>query len=385
MKKIIVILALLSCVWSALAVNISKLNPIETLSVNVPGFKQPMVFNVTLPASYLKETDKRYFMLFDLHPRSQPYLSGMQDWLSHNGEWPWLETIIVNPADYHKEFAQLFERTAKNPADPRLLDAIDHHILKAVASTYRTNGFNIYSGFMSNGAIGLYALLNRPEMFNAYMIATPSLANNFLNITSEAAKKLAQLKGKNRFLYLSIGQHQYEQAHIEPVKQFKQQLAAVAPQSLDWQVNTDNPHYYMSRPIFTVLNGIEKLFSDYHNDLTADSDIAQQGAEAIISYYKELSENKYGFAISAEASLNNLADALLTTKPKQALAIYQKIVSLYPESAYAYSNLAAAYFQLDERKKAITQQKIAVEQSTKMSEWHQNKMKKLLAEYQQTN
>ncbi len=79
----------------ASAMDVRQLTPVERVTVSSEHFDKPMTFNVTLPASYGSEPDKRYFVMFDLHPRSQPYLSGMQDWLSHNGDWPWLETIII--------------------------------------------------------------------------------------------------------------------------------------------------------------------------------------------------------------------------------------------------------------------------------------------------
>lgn len=372
----------LVCSWGAGGVEISKLNPIEQLTIETPAFTEPMVFNVTLPASYSSATDKRYFVIFDLHPRSQPYLSGMHDWLSHNGEWPWLESIIVNPANYHKEFAKLFEQTAENPKDLTMLNFLETKVLKTVDKTYRTNGFKIYSGFMSNGAIGLYALLNKPQLFNAYLISTPSLSNNFLSITEDATQKLAQLSDKMRFLYLSIGDHAYEKSHVEAVEQFEKALKAKAPEQLDWQVKTHDEHYYMSRPIFTVLNGIEKLFDDYHNDLAADSPVAKQGVDAVIAYYQELSEKKYGFTISAEGSLKNLAHSYLDAEPKRALKIYQQVTELYPDSAYAYADLAAAYQKTGQIKQAVVTQTIAVEKSANMIEWHQNKLKKLLTDYQ---
>jgi len=154
------------------AVSIEALNPIETLEVLPAGFTKPVKYNITLPQNYATDTDKSYFVLFDLHPRSQTYLSGMHDWLSHNGEWPWLKTIIVNPADYHPEFAATFDKLVEDPNDQSILNILQNGVLKEVDKKYRTNGYRIYSGFMSNGALGLYTLLNRPEMFDAYLIAS---------------------------------------------------------------------------------------------------------------------------------------------------------------------------------------------------------------------
>lgn len=367
---------------NSLAVEIDTLNPIEKLEIDAPILQQTMYFNVTLPASYYTDLDKKYVVIFDLHPRSQPYLSGMHDWLSHNSEWPWLESIVVTPATYHPGYAKLFEDTVAAPTDLTLLNLYQENILPKLDDTFRTNGFKVFSGFMSNGAFGLYAMLNKPSLFNAYLIASPTLTNDFLNIVTDAKSKLPLLKNKSHFLYLTIGKHQYEQAHVQYVEELAVFLEEHAPESLDWEVKKDDPHYYMSRPVLTVLNGIEKLFDDYHNDLSADSRISQQGIDAIVNYYVNLSNKKYGFTVSAEGSLNKLAAAQLTRNKSEALQTYLKIITLYPNSAYANSNYAAALEHTGQLKAAIAQQKIAVEKSKTLGKWHQNKHATLLDKYQ---
>lgn len=73
----------------------------QVLKVSSSLLTEPADFKVTLPASYQSKADKRYVVLVDLHPRSHGYLAGMEDWMSHNGGWPWLETIIVTAPDGH--------------------------------------------------------------------------------------------------------------------------------------------------------------------------------------------------------------------------------------------------------------------------------------------
>jgi len=380
MKYIIIaIFTIFSIISSASELN--TYNSVEIIEIHPKGFQEPIKYKITLPHKYDVDTDKAYFVLFDLHPRSQPLIAGMQDWLSHNGEWPWLKTIIVTPASYHAEFSEVFKNWAKTPEKQEILDILQLGILKAVDAKYRTNGFKIYSGFMGNGALGLYTLLNRPEMFNAYMIASPTLANNMGNIVSDAPEKLNTLNRKMSFLYMTIGDHRFERNHIPSVMEFEQHLGNIKHDKLKWITNTNEQHYYMSRPVITLLNGIEALFDDIHNDLAADSDISKLGAQAIIKYYKMLSDEKYGFEISAEGSLKALAKSLASDQPEKALDIYTKTTELYPESAYAYSSLAKAYADQGDIKKAIKIQQIAVEKSKSMVKWHQNKHQQYLDEF----
>lgn len=379
--RFILCFALVCLAPFSLAVDIKTLNPVETIEILPKGFKQPIEYNVTLPQNYHTDKNKDYFILFDLHPRSQTYISGMQDWLSHNGEWPWLKTIVVTPANYHSEFAESFKRLAQNPKDQSILDIIQNGILKEVDEKYRTNGYKIFSGFMGNGALGLYTLLNRPDMFDAYLIASPTLGNDFGNIVIDAPEKLQANYNGIKFLYMAIGNHNYEKAHVASFKSFEQALQKLPEGKLEWLTDSDEKHYYMSRPVITLLNGIEALFDDIHTDLAADSDISQKGPEAIIEYYDKLSKEKYGFSVSAEGSLKALAKSLLGTDPNKALGIYTRATQLYPDSAYAYASLAKAYAEQGEIKKAIEIQTVAVEKSETMMQWHQNKHQEYLDEF----
>ncbi len=386
MNKILVTsLVFIACICSTFvnATDITTLNPIESLKIESKYFKEPIEYNVTLPKSYneAKGKDKKYFVIFDLHPRSQPYLSGLHDWLSHNGDWPWLESIVITPANYNPEFAKLFEQLVSEPSNKTILDYFENDLLASIDKKYRTNGFKIYSGFMGNGALGLFALLNRPALFNAYIISSPSLANNFGLITSEANKKLAANDDKMRFLYLSTGNHRYEQGNLSSFGLFEKALENSAPDTLDWHVHHNNKNNYMSQPIVTAVNGIEALFSDIHTNLEADSEVSKKGAQSIINYYQKLTDKKYGFDVSAEGSLKALAKSYMESAPKKAIFIYQKTVELYPESAYALSSLAHAHADLDDLTSAIKYQTQAVEKSKTMIDWHQKKHKQYLAEF----
>ncbi|MFN0728822.1 hypothetical protein [Polaribacter gochangensis] len=366
---------------SSQTLDISKLNTMHSIKISSKYFKEPIEYNITLPESYSTKKEKKYFILFDLHPRSHHFLSGLHDWLSHNGEWPWFETIVITPAKYNPEFAKLFEQLESNPQNQTILDFFEFDLLNTIDKKYRTNGFRIYSGFMSNGAFGLYSLINRPKLFNAYIISSPTLANDFGAVISDSKAKLNKLDNKLRFLYLSTGNHQYEQGNLSSFNKLEKILKNSSTKNLDWQIHRNNKNNYMSQPIVSTINGIEALFNDIHTNLKADSDISKRGAQAIINYYNRISKNKYGFNISAEGSLIALAKSLMENNSTKGLMIYQKTAKLYPDSAYALSSLAKVYLELNDFDKAIKYQALALEKSKSMSMWHQNKHKKLLSDY----
>ena len=88
---------LLLMVVAMFSANLAAQGTLEQVTFTHPDIDSPIVFNVALPANYANNTDKHYPLMLDFHYYAHTYLQGMHDWLSHNGEWPWPQTIIVTP------------------------------------------------------------------------------------------------------------------------------------------------------------------------------------------------------------------------------------------------------------------------------------------------
>jgi len=342
----------------------THLSKVEQLLVPSKLLKVPAEFIVTLPPSYNKSSDKEYVVLLDFHPRSQAYLSGMHDWMSHNGDWPWLETIIVTAPDGHAGLGKLKEQAIEKQGS-ELLDFMEQALLPAVDNKYRTNGFRILNGFTGNAGLSLYTLLNRPGLFNAYFAASPVLSKDFAYVIKDAPKKLAGMKGKPRFLLMSTSDSGFEKRQLASFAEMESIIKANATEVLDYRIKRFDGTYYMTQPILATAYGIELLFDDIHQVLKPDSEISSQGAQAILNHYRYLSEEKYGFEVPATDSLVALAEYEMAKDSVQgadkALAIYQLAVKSYPNSHTAQDALAGAYAEAGEFALAIKHEQLALD------------------------
>jgi len=342
----------------------THLSKVEQLLVPSKLLKVPAEFIVTLPPSYNKSSDKEYVVLLDFHPRSQAYLSGMHDWMSHNGDWPWLETIIVTAPDGHAGLGKLKEQAIEKQGS-ELLDFMEQALLPAVDNKYRTNGFRILNGFTGNAGLSLYTLLNRPGLFNAYFAASPVLSKDFAYVIKDAPKKLAGMKGKPRFLLMSTSDSGFEKRQLASFAEMESIIKANATEVLDYRIKRFDGTYYMTQPILATAYGIELLFDDIHQVLKPDSEISSQGAQAILNHYRYLSEEKYGFEVPATDSLVALAEYEMAKDSVQgadkALAIYQLAVKSYPNSHTAQDALAGAYAKAGEFALAIKHEELALD------------------------
>ena len=352
---------------------------LEVLEISHAKFSEPLKFNITLPAGYANNPDKSYIMMFDFHHNANSYLDGMHEWMSHNGEWPWLQTIIVTPVPGNR-VGMLFDISGKTTP---LLDFFEQQLFTAVDKQYRTNGFRIMSGFRNNATLVLSALINKPNMANAYIATSPELKNDSAAILSSAAAKLEKLSDKPRFLLFSHGTTIKEQHQVAEYAELKKLLAAAAPKQLDWHYKHFSDHYFMSLPPLAIITGIEKVFNDIHQGLAPESAIAQQGVQAIIAHYDTLSKQKYGFEVSAKSSIDRLGFYLLESSEKAALAVFEARLKRYPQDAYSHHNLAKVYASVANYPLAVKHQQAAVNIADTMLTWHKKRHAKFLAQYQQ--
>ncbi|MCP4977978.1 MAG: tetratricopeptide repeat protein [Maribacter sp.] len=358
------------------AVEIDKLNPISKIKIKSELFPDGIEFNITLPQSYESKIDKRYILLLDFHPRSQLYLSGLHDWLSHNGGKPWLETLVITPSG-GSNLWNIINSINSKEGGSELLDFIEQDVLAAIDKKYRTNGFRILNGFTYNASLSLYTLYHRPNLFNAYIAVSPQLTDNYAKLLSKAEEKLKLLSDKPRYLFLSTGN-----SDNDTFNSLSKTIKSAAPKQLQLQIKYYDEYSYMSQPILALVNTIEDLFSDIHNDLKPDSEISRQGVKAILKHYKYLSEEKFGFHVSAEGSLIDLGFSIFEESPEEALSILNTVVETYPDSANAYHSLAKAYAELGQFEKAVEYQIQANQRAQNLIRWYKEKHKRALDEYQ---
>ncbi len=372
LSRLIMVLLLL-CSFSVYSINSTQ----QQVQISHPDFDEPFVFNVALPAGYDSNPDKSYVMMFDFHPFSDTYLTGMHDWLSHNGEWPWLQTIIVSPQAGNR-VGMLFDPSGKSTP---MLDFFEEKLFPLIDKKYRTNGFRIFSGFRVNGTIVLSSLINKPDLFNAHIAVSPELKDDYAAILSTSAKKLNKLSERPRFLLFSHGTNVKEDHQQQAYAQLKEILEKSAPKSLDWHYKHFSDHYFMSLPLLSVITGIEKLFNDIHQGLAPSSEISTQGVDAIIQHYQFLSQQKYGFEVSPQESIIQLGFYLIEQEPDKGINVFNQLIKRYPDDAYSYHHLAKAYAKLGNFSQAVKHQEVAVKLSESMLTWHQKRMKKALEEF----
>lgn len=167
----------------------------EVLKVTTPAGRTYPVW-VDLPPSYASQPQRRYPVLYVTDaPWSFPMLHGIRQLMGRDGS-RFGEFILVGLAP--QEGLSLRDSRSRDytPTDPRLRDnytardyeapeygqaaawrdVLGGQIVPLIDRTYRTApGRRVYAGHSYGGLFGAYVLLTRPQLFDSYILGSPSL------------------------------------------------------------------------------------------------------------------------------------------------------------------------------------------------------------------
>lgn len=250
--------------------------------------------------------------------------------------------IIVGIKNTDRERDMFPMKTEDDPTSgggDDFLKFIAGELIPFVDKNYRTENFRILAGASNSAFFTIYALLENPNVFSAYIASSPTLLGWFEN---QMAKKFDELKKKNeslnKRLFLIYGEYDFPSI-IKAIPGFTRILKENAPEDFRWQVKLSKDAGHV--PYSSEYEGLQFLFSDWKFPGAKLKDATFQDVEA---YYDQLSE-KYGYKVEIPVMvLVELGNEMIKkNKIDEALEILKYNVKLYPGEPTAHFNLGLAY------------------------------------------
>jgi len=343
----------------------------ETLTIDSKVLMKRTSINIRLPEGYQALEHKRYPVYFDIGSDDNfAATAGILHWLSHNQEYPAPEVILVSLTT---ETAVSFIQRGVKSED--FINFLETDVIPYIDKHYRSQPFRILASSERFGSVPLYGLIHKPKLFQAYLAISPWVTDES-DLVSEFEVFLKSQKEISAFLWLSSGGEGKVAKNYHKLLSLLQQHA---PENLEWKSAQFNKNSSMSQPLLSLPNALESLFSDMV--LAPDSQVVSAGAKSIKSYYQQLSNNKYGYAISSEIAISDLGYAMLSEKKlKKAIEVFQINLKDYPDSPHVYAALARALTENDDLTGALAMQKKAYEMAVKQNSAYESYYKQLLIE-----
>jgi predicted alpha/beta superfamily hydrolase len=223
----------------------------------------------------------------------------------------------------------------------RFLDFIQNELIPEIEKRYRTAPYRIFAGHSLGGLLAIHALITRPELFNAYIAVSPSLQWDDGHTLHQAQKFFATHSELKRALFFSLAN---EGSTDNPMgrnfEQLQKTLAAGAPKGLIWESARYPDEDHSSTVLRAHYAGLRTIFAGWQIPRDEKTGLRGGGLAGLQEHFEKLSE-RFGYRIPVPENMMNGLGYQLMEKRKfeDAIAVFEKNVELYPESANTYDSL----------------------------------------------
>ena len=166
----------------------------------------------------------------------------------------------------------------------RFLDALAGEILPLLEDRYRLSGDRVYFGHSFGGVLGLHALLDRPELFDAYVLVGTStwVADRYL--FDEVEDRWRPGQRLDRFLYMAVAEADGGDT-VPAGRDFADLLERRAPEGLTWSFDVvpRTTHFTAVPPALHA--GLDAVFPAWGLEQDLESVARERGAAGVNEWF----------------------------------------------------------------------------------------------------
>ena len=237
----------------------------------------------------------------------------------------------------------------------RMLQFLADELLPEVERNYRTAPFRVLIGWSLGGLVAAYALLARPEVFQAYIAISPAMWWDHERLTDSLVARLAREPRPRGWFYATIGG--LEPSFMPaPFQRVERAFREHAPPTLEWQFTVLANEVHFSTPYRSTYDGLDAIFRPFRA-LPSDS-VRALGIAGLDRHWAEM-RARFGFPDrTPEPALNTLAYLLLADSQESrrslALDAFRENGRRFPHSANVYDSMGDAFRALGQKEAALT-------------------------------
>ena len=209
-----------------------------------------------------------------------------------------------------------------------------------VEQHYRAAPERILSGHSLSASFAVHTLLNRPELFDAYVVASAPVWR-YDNLAGDMKEGLARAAKARAAVYLTVGQHENERLR-EGVLRFSEALRAAAPGTAPTWAYVDMPDQdHSSTPERTLYAALEWRYAPYRFPFFENPEELDRagGIQGLESHYARVGAQLGFEAPVPEARLSQAASILIGSgRHDDVLALAARHRPAYPSLGERLAN-----------------------------------------------
>jgi predicted alpha/beta superfamily hydrolase len=166
--------------------------------------QQNRKISIWLPDGY-EAKDARFPVIYILDADGRLQHSAMTArFLLQNGKMPRAILVGVYNIDRNHDFLPDSSKSAPTGGGAEnFIRFFSQELIPYINNNYKTEPFKVIVGHSYGGVFAMYALLNDPELFDAYISIDPSFWYKNLLMVKNAAAELSKTKNWNRSIFIS--------------------------------------------------------------------------------------------------------------------------------------------------------------------------------------
>ena len=358
MKRIFQISLILSVLILAMQANVLAQQDGEDISLGKYRIIHSNILNedrtllIHLPSIY-EDTELSFPVLFVLygHDINNYFAPAVitSEKLGRTGEIPQMIVVGVDNTNRYRDNLPVSSRDgSEGGGADNFIRLFEEELIPYIEKNYRTKNFRILAGPQAGSVFGLFALITKTDLFNAFIINNPFLSpQNSVYLYPKIEEFFGKSLPFDRFLYIKSEKDEPE-GNLEHFNRFSNLINTRKPKGLNYKFDLVEPPGYFIKPL-AFKEGLKHIFSEYK----LPHDFLTESVNDVISYYKNLSE-KYGFEIDTpELMLTFEGDKLLNRrKTGEAIELFEYLLKLYPKGLNAFWRLGETYRNLGDFEKA---------------------------------
>jgi predicted alpha/beta superfamily hydrolase len=280
------------------------------------------------------------------------HTTGITQFLTMWGYMPATIVVAIPHPDRTRDLtpepsARMAKRRPTAGGADEFLRFLSDELIPWVEGQYRTASFRVLVGHSLGGLFATHALLVRPEVFDAYISASPALGWNDRALVAQAEATIEQQPWGGRFFYMTMGNEGGDM--LPATEALASVFEASAPDGFDWQFHWMEEEAHGTIPHRTIYNALEWLFMEYR----VPPDLMALGIGGLDLHYATISERYYEMD-TPEAMISQLGYSYLRQGDEpMAIETFTLNVERFPGSANVYDSLGDAYYTAGESAPAL--------------------------------
>jgi predicted alpha/beta superfamily hydrolase len=360
MKKIIIIVAILlgnAIILKADEQNFS-IGELITIKSKVLDEERNIIIYTPLSYNVAKQDYPVMYLLdggYHFH-----HVSGIVQFMSAQGLMPEMLVVAITNVDRNRDFSPTHvDKIPTSGGAEKFMSFISDELIPYVDKNFRTQPYRILTGHSLGGEFAAHALLNKPEVFDAYLAISPYLMYDDNFVVKEAKTKLKPDYPNGVQFYMSIGD---EPKYFDALAAFENIIVNKSPKGFEFTYVKMEGESHGSIPHLSIYHGLEWIYSEWK----LPNEKYTEGLAAIDGHYKFISK-KYGYTINTPENVINLLGYNFLGKNNydEAIKVFRENVKRYPKSANVYDSLGEALEKSNEIKDAANNYKKAVKIANK--------------------